>query len=246
MNPYLYILAFLATTFTPLVAQDLPYRLNDTLYIWEMHGADMVDDPNQPDQVKNKFYYGASARIVDIDIRRYPASMEVNEGYDLEGHWVKVIINRDTGYVFDGFLGTYPPFDLRSNAQGIELVLNNYSGSAQVSKAVRSFSEAGLENGESREASFEVGIDWSIKHVKPCLVEKYNLSIGRFSEAYQFMMAVYSNYFDQEANFMAEPEFVRMNGNKSEFILKDKGPNKQISLYHQNGQWVINTFMCSE
>lgn len=246
MKPYLYILIIVLTAFIDLGAQNPAYRLNDTMYIWEMHGADMIDDPAQPDQVKNKFYYGASARIVDVDIHRYPVSMEVNEGYELQGHWVKVIINRDTGYVFDGFLGAYQPFDLRSNAQGIELVLNNYPGSAQVSKAVRSFSEAGLENGESREASFENGIDWSIKHVKPCLVEKYSLSTRRFSEAYQFMMAVYSNYFDQEANYMAEPEFVRINGNKTDFILKGDGPNRQISLYHQNGQWVINTFRCSE
>ena len=157
------------------------------------------------------------------------------------------IIQQDTGYVFDGYLGKLKPFDLRSNAQGIDLVMANYEGTAQVSKEVRSFSlQEGLENGESRESSFYNGIEWNIRNVNPCVVEKYTIPTRRFSEAYQFMMAVYSNYFDQEVNFMAEPEFLRMSGNRTDFFLRGKEKNKQISLYREGNAFVINSFLCSD
>lgn len=243
MKLYLCVALFAFLTW-PAFGQD--YHLNDTLYIWEMHGLEMIDNPEKPGQVSEKFYYGLPARVVDIDIQKYPVSMEVNIGFQMPGHWVKVIINQDTGYVFDGYLSRISPFDLRSDADGIDLVRQNFAGGSEVSKGIRSFSENGLSEGESRDLSFDNGIDWNIKKVKPCLVEKYTLSKVRFSEVYQLMMAVYSNYFDQKATYMAEPEFIRMNGTKYEFILKDNGQKRQISIYHKNGRWVINTFSCSD
>src|SRR5690606_10763854 len=241
----LYLLTIIFTWISlSLCAQD--YRLNDTLYIWEMHGLEMIDDPANPDQNREKFYYGLPARVVDTDIRRYPVSMEVNEGFQMPGHWVRVIINQDTGYVFDGYLSGLKPFDLRSNARGINLVRHNLSGSGEVSKGVQSITPQGLNEGESRDINFDNGIDWNIKNVKPCLVEKYTIPRARFVDAYQWMMAVYSNYFDQNATYMAEPEFIRINGTKYEFILKDNGQNRKISVYHKNGRWVINSFLCAE
>ncbi|HLT93434.1 MAG TPA: hypothetical protein VKZ56_02680 [Membranihabitans sp.] len=228
-------------------AQNAEYRLNETLYVWEMHGVQMIDHPSKPDPIKSRYYYGLPARVVDIEPFKYQASVEVNDGYEMQGHWVRVIIQQDTGYVFDGYLGKLKPFDLRSNAQGIDLVMANYEGTAQVSKEVRSFSlQEGLENGESRESSFYNGIEWNIRNVNPCVVEKYTIPTRRFSEAYQFMMAVYSNYFDQEVNFMAEPEFLRMSGNRTDFFLRGKEKNKQISLYREGNAFVINSFLCSD
>lgn len=247
MERCIYGMILILTGIFHVQAQKPEYRLNDTLYVWEMHGVTMIDDPQSPGQVKNRYYYGSPARVVDINPGTRPVSMEVNEGYELPGHWVRVIINRDTGFVFDGFLGAFPPFDLRSDAQGIELVQKNYSGSAHVSKAVRSSTpQEGLADGESQEMQFENGIQWELKKVKPCLIEKYTIPTNRYAEAYQFMMAVYSNYFDQDANFMAEPEFLRQNGNKTEFILRGNGGNQQIAVYKSGNAYLINAFTCTD
>lgn len=225
-------------------AQD--YRLNDSLYVWEMHGVAMIEDPAHPANVSGKYYYGSAARVVDTDIHRFPASMEVNEGYMMSGHWVRVIIRRDTGYVFDGFLSHLKPFDLRSDARGLELLRANFSGSAEVSKDVRAYSAQAMSEGESHEMSFDNGVQWTIRKVKPCIVEQYTFPEWRYAEVYQFMMAVYSNYFDQSATFMAEPEFVRKTGNRVEFVLKDEQGMRQITLLHKGRSWVINTLSCND
>lgn len=227
-----------------LCASAQGYRLNDTLYVWEMHGVDLVYNPAQPNDAANKYYYGSPARVVDTDIHRFPASMEVNEGFEMPGYWVKVIIRQDTGYVFDGFLSRLRPFDLRSDTRGMDLARTNFSGSAEVSKDIRAYSPATMSEGESREMAFDNGIDWTVKKVKPCIVEKYTLPDLRFAEVYQFMMAVYSNYFDQNANSMAEPEFVRLNGVRYEFILREDSGTQQITVFRQGKEWVINAFAC--
>lgn len=240
-----YWLTILLMTIIILTGKGQDYSLNDTLYIWEMHGLEMIADPENPKQIQEKFYYGLPARVVDTDIHRFPASMEVNEGFSLPGHWVRVIINQDTGYVFDGYLSHLKPFDLRSDARGIDLVRQNFQGTALVSEGIRSSAAGKLEEGESRSMRFENDIKWTIRDVKPCIVEKYIVPGVRFSVVYQLMMAVYSNYFDQNATYMAEPEFLRMNGNRYDFILRGDTNSRQISILRKNGQWVINAFSCS-
>ena len=228
------------------VAHSQSYRLNDTLYLWEMHGANMVSHPDQPTQKVEKFYYGSSARVVDTKIGKYPARMEVNPGFELQGYWVRVIMDRDTGYIFDGFLSHLRPFDLRTNERGIALAQKNFSTDEAVSKDLRMFREKGPEEGQQINLTFKNGLHWNIKNVKSCFVETYSYPNNRLAEAYQFMMAVYSNYFDHNATFMSEPEFLRTTGNKYEFLLKEKDVNRRITLFRKGSGFIIGSHHCKE
>lgn len=241
MKNFLFTLSFL---FVALFATAQTYRLNDTMYVWEMRGADLLSQAGDITQVIGKYYYGSPARVVDTDIGKYPARMEIKPGYNLQGYWVRVIIDRDTGYVFDGYLSPLKPFDLRSNAVGIELVQNNFNTNGEISKDILTVEKGKLDEGKSRDIRFDNGIHWNVKNIQSCLLETYTYPGARLSEAYQFMMAVYSNYFDQGATYMSEPEFLQMNGNKHEFIIRAKENNQRITLYKKGEEYIISSYSC--
>ena len=220
------------------------YRLNDTMYVWEIRGADMISQPGDQTQVIEKSYYGSSARVVDTDIGKHPVIMEDNPGYNLQGYWVKVILNRDTGYVFDGYLSPLKPFDLRSNAMGIALAQENFQIDGEVSKDILTVQKGKPDEGKSRDLRFDNGIQWNVKNIQSCILETYTYPGARLTEAYQFMMAVYSNYFDQNATYMSEPEFLQMNGNKHEFIIRAKEKNQRITLYKKGRDYIISSYSC--
>lgn len=222
------------------------YLLNDTLYVWEMRGANVIASPAHPDQILNKSYYGTAARVVDTEIGEHPTSIEINPGLQIQGNWVKVIVRKDTGYVFDGYLSRFKPFDLRSDDQGIDLVRQNFSIGEAVSKDILTYEPGQLGEGQSRDIRFKNGVRWNMKNIQSCLLESYYIPKVRFAEAYQLMMAVYSNYFDQSATYMSEPEFLRMNGNKYEFILKGKNSPLRISLYHEGDEYIISSYSCAD
>lgn len=233
---YGFILLILIITSATSHTYGQSYRLNDTLYVWEMHGADIVTTPAHPDKILSKSYYGTPACVVDTDIGKYPTSMEINPGLKIQGNWVKVIIKKDTGYIFDGFLSHFKSFDLRSDDRGIALTQQNFSSSEVVSKDILTFEPGKLVEGQSRDIQFDNGVRWNMKNIQSCLLETYYVPNARLAEAYQLMMAVYSNYFDQSATYMSEPEFLQMNGNKYEFIVKSQENSRRITLYKKGDE----------
>lgn len=222
------------------------YLFNDTMYVWEMRGANVIASPSQPGQILNKSYYGTAARIVDMNIGEHPTSIEITPGLEIQGNWVKVIIKNDTGYIFDGYLSHFKTFDLRSDAKGIALAQHNFSSDAAVSKDILTYEPGAMSEGQSRNIRFDNGIRWNLKNIQSCLLETYYVPKVRFAEAYQLMMALYSNYFDQNATYMSEPEFLRMNGKKHEFLLKNKDSPLRISLYHEGGEYIISSYSCAD
>lgn len=241
MKNFLFTLLF---AFAALFANAQTYRLNDTMYVWEMRGAGMFSQAGNISQVTGKFYYGSAARVVDTNIGRYPASMEIKTGFNLQGHWVKVIIERDTGYVFDGYLSAVKPFDLKSNASGIALAQENFQIDGAVSKDILTVQKGKLGEGKSRDIQFDNGIRWNVKNIQSCILETYTYPGARLTEAYHLMMAVYSNYFDQNATYILEPEFLQMNGNKHEFIVRSKENNQRITLYKKGNSYIISSYSC--
>lgn len=222
------------------------YLFNDTMYVWEMRGADILATPSHPSQILNKSYYGTAARVVDTEIGKHPTSMEINPGLKIQGNWVKVIIKKDTGYIFDGYLSHFKPFDLRSDDRGIALVQQNFTIGDAVSKDILTYEPGHLGEGQSHDIRFENGIRWNMKNIQSCLLETYYVPKARFSEAYQLMMGVYSNYFDQNATYMSEPEFLRMDGNKYEFLLKSKNNPLRITVYHEGKEYIISSYSCAD
>lgn len=241
-----YLLFLPICLLTMLSSHGQSYRLNDTMYIWEMHGAEIVEHPTKTNQILGKHYYGSTARIVDTDIGKYHETREVIPGFNLQGNWVKAIVDQDTGYIFDGYLSHLKSFDLRSDETGITLVQKNFLSDETVSKGIRSFENGELGEGQSLDIQFENGIHWNLKNIQSCMLETYSYPGARLTEAYEFMMAVYSNYFDQNATYMSEPQFVRMNGNKFEFKVRSDKTTIQITLYNKGNAYVISSYSCPD
>lgn len=243
-NKIIWLFPLLSTLFMSLSMNAQSYRLNDTLYIWDMRGADLVQNPDNPDDITRKYYYGTPARVVDTQIHKFPHNKNIDSGLSIQGHWVKVILERDTGYVFDAHLSHLRPFDLRSDAVGQALVSANYNSSENIEKETRSSTERYYMEGEKQTVQYTNGITWMIQKLESCEVEKYKLPNVDFKEAYLWMMAVYSNYFHHSATSMMEPAFLRMNGNKYEFIVREGKRTSQITLYREGGHYWISAFNC--
>lgn len=227
------------------VAFGQTYIFNDTLYVWEMRGANVIKTPAPDGQILSKSYYGSAVRVVDKNIGEHPATIEIQPGLKVQGHWIKVIVKKDTGYIFDGYLSHFKTFDLRSDASGIDLAYENFPSDALVSKDIRSYEPGNVSEGQSRDIRFENGIRWNLKNIENCLLETYHIPTVRYAEAYQLMMALYSNYFDQKATYMSEPEFLQQSGLKHQFVLRNKDHPLRISLYHQNGEYIISSYSCT-
>lgn len=90
------------------------YEWGDTLHIWATSGLNMREGPGTDFPKIKKLEYGEPVKVIDDYLRSTPLSITVikkskdSDAFNLKGHWVRVLIGTQEGYVFDGYLSRLP------------------------------------------------------------------------------------------------------------------------------------------
>ncbi|MBK8396544.1 MAG: SH3 domain-containing protein [Leptospiraceae bacterium] len=81
---------------------NISYKIGDRLYVLAKSGLHLRAKPSKRGRLLQTVSFGSAALVQQITDKEYEA-----EG--IPGFWVKVIADDREGYLFDGFLSTYPP-----------------------------------------------------------------------------------------------------------------------------------------
>ena len=90
------------------------YDWGDTLHVWATSGLNMREGPRTDFPKMKKLEYGDKVQVIDDYLRSTPLSITVikkskkSAAFVMKGHWVRVIIGNQEGYVFDGYLSRLP------------------------------------------------------------------------------------------------------------------------------------------
>lgn len=217
------------------------YQLNDTLYVWSMQGAPIYEEADNPGSKIKTYYYGEAARVVDTKIGKHKDNRYIGKDFKFSGAMVKVIMQKDTGYVYDGYLSALRPLNPRSGNRGIQLLEASFGKEPVVTEKTRT------SNGQQGEKSVsEYGKN--IRYVKElkgnCTVETFTLNNVRLNGAYYFMMTVYSNYFLKDADSIEEPDFTQNARGKYHFTVKSGAERKRITIQKSGNTYEVSSFEC--
>ncbi|GAA5221370.1 hypothetical protein [Membranihabitans marinus] len=216
------------------------YGFGQNLYVWNHQGTTMYETADKSSNKVGKFYYGQQARVVDMSIKSKTLYQEIAEGLGVGGHWVKVIIKQDTGYVFDGDLARMEPLLTTQSLRGIDLVSSVYKSQGQIESGLQS----GAKAGKKIEMDFDEGIHFIRRTVSSCISEDYIIDNADFNEAYYLMYTIYSNLFVTESSEMIYPVFQRQVGKIHYFTLTEDGKIQEIQLQQQGQGYKISTYHC--
>ena len=90
------------------------YVWGDTLHVWATSGLNMREGPGTDFPKMKKLEYGDKVQVIDNYLRSTPLSLTIikksktSDSFVINGHWVRVIIDSQEGYVFDGYLSQMP------------------------------------------------------------------------------------------------------------------------------------------
>jgi len=89
------------------------YTKGEELYIWATSGLNLRSAPNSQATKIINIPFGEKVKVVDTQIRTHPFSYAMikseNAKWVVNGHWVQVAFQQQTGYVFDGYLSQLYP-----------------------------------------------------------------------------------------------------------------------------------------
>ncbi len=80
-------------------------------YVWAESGLNLRTAPNVNAEKVNNIPFGAHVTLVeDAEMHPFTYKMAASKTAEcrINGHWVKVAYNGQTGYVFDGYLSKFP------------------------------------------------------------------------------------------------------------------------------------------
>lgn len=101
----------------PAYSNDIvTYSTGENLHIWAISGLNLRTEPNAKSTKVANIPFGARVKVVDSQPHTHPFSytMVKSKTHDklvewiVDGYWVKVEYQDQTGYVFDGYLGKLP------------------------------------------------------------------------------------------------------------------------------------------
>lgn len=96
------------------------YKINDTLYVWAKNGLFLRTEAKPIAEKVNKLEYGSALIILEQNLKTNAFSTEEFKGFKIKGYWVKVSVNNQIGYVFDGYLSKLPPLLKMKNSDKFE------------------------------------------------------------------------------------------------------------------------------
>ncbi len=96
------ILVLFLLSFSIYAKPVISYKLGDKLYVLAKSGLNLRDKPSKNGRFLQTVSFGTQAQVRQITDKEF----EVD---GIFGFWVKVIADDREGYLFDGYLSTYPP-----------------------------------------------------------------------------------------------------------------------------------------
>lgn len=77
------------------------YKNGDTLFVWSIDGTSLMSNPSSTSTKLRTLELGASIVVTDQDLGIVKDQLKIDEIFELNGHWVKVMIDNYEGFVFD-------------------------------------------------------------------------------------------------------------------------------------------------
>jgi hypothetical protein len=231
------------------------YVWGDTLHVWATSGLNMREGPGTDFPKMKKLEYGDKVQVIDDYLRSTPLNITVvkkskeSDAFVMKGHWVRVIIGSQEGYVFDGYLSRLPVFKIVTNPK--YEILKRYTISEGTSFYVeRNFSkieetEVGdRENGEedfTHTIHYEKDIEYFTGGNKACGWEGLNIKNISLNEAFLFLSVAYqldfqikkypSFEFKLEKNKKGEIQILLLSGDSEDVNFEFK--NNSVSIYSE-------------
>lgn len=78
------------------------YKVGDNLYVLAKSGLNLRDKPSKNGRFLQTVAFGTIARVRQMTDKEYDVD-------GIPGYWVKVMADDREGYLFDGYLSSYPP-----------------------------------------------------------------------------------------------------------------------------------------
>lgn len=96
---------FFCLIFLTITVQAKPivfYKVGDTLYVMAQSGLNLRDKPSKNGRFLQNISFGSSVLVRQTTYKEYEVDF-------IPGFWVKAIADDREGYLFDGYLSSYPP-----------------------------------------------------------------------------------------------------------------------------------------
>lgn len=195
-------LLFLFSGIYTLTAQE-----NELKYVWAKSGLIIRDTPSITGNRIGKLAYGDSIRVVEKTEKRYMMKvLEIEEDtrsvlndFYLKGNWVKIMVEDEEGFVWDGYLSRFPALQFISytNLELIETWANREFG------VTREISSKPILNSDysKREITFTNGISLNSEITGGGGSEVIVIPGARINEG--FLLFDLNDYFNE----YAEPGF---------------------------------------
>jgi len=96
------------------------YKIFDTVYVWKHNGIDLLSNPDQKAKIISKVAYSERVIILNpLNVQNpnyvcYTDTILKNPLIMASSPYIKVIHNKDTGYVMENFLDIKRPFSIYS------------------------------------------------------------------------------------------------------------------------------------
>ena len=129
-------LKFIITIFLAIILSEFSianfYKKGDTLHVWATSGLNMREGPGTDFPKMKKLDYGDKVQVIDDYLRSTPLNITVikksqkSAAYVMKGHWVRVIIGSQEGYVFDGYLSRLPILKKRKTTNSHEIPFESF------------------------------------------------------------------------------------------------------------------------
>ena len=104
MNPLrsLIILVLFLLSLSVSAKPVVSYKVGDNLYVLAKSGLNLRDKPSKNGRFLQTVSFGMIARVRQMTDKEYDVD-------GIPGYWVKVMADDREGYLFDGYLSSYPP-----------------------------------------------------------------------------------------------------------------------------------------
>ena len=228
------------------------YDWGDTLHVWATSGLNMREGPGTDFPKMKKLEYGDKVQVIDDYLRSTPLSLTVikkskkNAAFVMKGHWVRVIIGSQEGYVFDGYLSRLPVMKIKKNNN------DGFWAESFNDYAKREFGVIHFEKDSNRikemhtHVKYGNGFEWK-EFGEKCYDMNLELNSLSFNEAYLLfnrMGSFETNLKKVDENEIEYFDITVKNEKKGFYTFQFSNGGWGIYLVWENGKFIIKEEAC--
>lgn len=86
------------------------YKAGDQLYVWAMRGLNLRATPDAKGKKITLLPFSTAVTVLGESLKKLKFETQEISGYTLKGHWVKVKVDGQTGFIFDAYLSKMRPW----------------------------------------------------------------------------------------------------------------------------------------